>query len=135
MRREALIEVKGRSKSHRLYFVNEPRKDLPSDLIGLVKLDLVKEKTILNYKKALKEIGNKFHEEVISKSWGGIEKEVEDLEETLKANDTILNQELRRQIVETRNFEVLGRKMGDSRNPTQPVQTSLQQSIFRAFGK
>lgn len=81
---------------------------MPDDMIGLVKLGLVKEKTISNYKKTLKALENKFREELISKSRGGAEKEVEDKEKEVAANDKRLNQELRRQIVDTRSFEVLG---------------------------
>lgn len=120
-----------RSKSHRLYFISESRDALPNEPVALVKLDLVKEKTIVNYKRVLLELENKFSQEVISRSWGGLEGQIQEQETRLKTSDKALNDALRTQIAETRDLEALGRRSNERRS-TQCFQASVEAGVLCA---
>jgi hypothetical protein len=74
----------------------------------LAKLDLVKEKTILNYKKELQNMRNNFAKEEISTS-KGIQQTLREKEVELKNNNERLNRDLINQIFQARRFEDLGR--------------------------
>lgn len=94
--------------NHRLHFLNETRSELRNDPVYLAKLDLVKEKTILNYKKEIKKIRNFYSEEQIS-GLNGLENKISVVERNLKNNNNQYNKDVINHIFQKQKFEDLGR--------------------------